>query len=109
LLESSLAAQISGIDAYMVAVGEAASDKAFELCEKIRSEIPGYTVQMNCGGGSIKSQMKRADRCSAKVALIIGEEEIEQQTVTLKHLHADLPQQSIKVDELIRLLKSETR
>lgn len=109
LLEASLAAQISRVDAYMVAVGEAASNHAFELCEKIRSEIPGYAVQMNCGGGSIKSQMKRADRCSADVALIIGKEELEQKTVTLKYLQADRPQQSMKVDELITQLKSETR
>lgn len=108
LLEDSLAAQISTVDAYLVAVGDMVSSYAFDLCEKIRHQIPGFSVQMNCGGGSIKSQMKRADRCSAKFALIIGEQEFEQKTVTLKSLQTDRPQQTVKLEELIEILKSET-
>lgn len=109
LVEDSLAAQISPVNAYMVTVGDAASTYAFELCEKIRSQIPGYSVQMNCGGGSIKSQMKRADRCSANIALIIGEEELEKKTVTLKSLRTDRPQQSVEVDKLVEILQSDIR
>lgn len=109
LLEDSLAAQIAGVDAYVVAIGDAATSAAFSLCETIRSEIAGYAVQMNCGGGSIKSQMKRAGRSGAGLALILGEEELAQNTVTLKYLQADLPQQSVSTDALIARLKSDNK
>ena len=60
---------------------------------------------MNCGGGSIKSQMKRADKAAARLALIIGDDEYSQQRITLKNLVAKEPQITISVNDLIDTLK----
>ena len=105
LVETSLAQEDSGIDVYVVALGQPATDKALELLEIIRPQLPQMAIQMNCGGGSIKSQMKRADKSGARLALILGDEELENNQVTIKHLHTDDSQQVVKQDELIRFLK----
>ena len=46
------------------------------LGEQLRDALPGLRLQLNCGGGSIKSQMKRADRSGAALALILGSDEL---------------------------------
>jgi len=82
-------------DAYFVAVGGDVLLPAFALVEGLRDELPSVTVEMNCGGGSFKSQMKRADRSGAAVALILGEEEVAQRTIGIKALREDIGQISV--------------
>jgi histidyl-tRNA synthetase len=105
LVEASLTEQKPCIDAYVVTLGQPAADKALELLEIIRSQLPEFAIQMNCGGGSIKAQMKRADKSGARLALILGEKEVEKREVTIKHLQTKDMQQVVKQDELIKLLK----
>jgi histidyl-tRNA synthetase len=71
-------------DVYLVNVGELAEKMAFSVAENLREA--GLTVVLHAGGGSFKSQMKKADRSQAKFALIIGEDEVTLQHVTLKPL-----------------------
>jgi len=101
LVEDQMADQAPKLSAYLVAVGEGSTAAAFALAERIRQQQPTFTVQMNCGGGSIKSQMKRADRSGAQVALILGESELESGLVTVKFLQQDQPQQQLSLDQLV--------
>lgn len=71
-------------DAYLVAVGETAARQAPVLAETLRDQLPGFKLISHCGGGSFKSQFKRADRSGARWTLILGEEEINNETVGVK-------------------------
>jgi histidyl-tRNA synthetase len=103
-VENQLAADIKNISAYFVALDEKAADYGFKLTSKIRQQCPHCAIQMNCGGGSIKSQMKRADKSGAKYALIAGEDEINNNTVTVKYLQTNDVQQTLSESQLIALL-----
>jgi histidyl-tRNA synthetase len=75
---------------YFVAGGAAAESEAFRLAEAVRDRVPGQPVLVNSGGGSIKSQMKRADKSGAQFAIIIGDRELETGCAGLKMLRADV-------------------
>ncbi|MFK7794585.1 MAG: histidine--tRNA ligase [Gammaproteobacteria bacterium] len=107
LAEQQMADSISKIDAYFVALGDQASRYAFQLSAKIRQQLPDCAIQMNCGGGSIKSQMKRADRSGARLALIVGENEVNNQQIAVKHLQEKQLQQVLSENELLQLLKQQ--
>ena len=80
------------LDAYLVVVGDV-TEVALKCSEQIRSECLGLRLQNHCGGGSLKSQMKKADRSGAEVALIIGEDEAAVGRITVKYLREDMAQQ----------------
>lgn len=92
------------IQVYLVAVGEVQS-RALTLAEQLRDALPGLPLLTHCGGGSFKSQMKKADRSGAELALILGEEEMANGQLTLKYLREEQPQQTLNVDDVIRLLQ----
>jgi len=71
-------------DAYLVHQGEGALDCAFALGEELRAA--GHAVVLHAGGGSMKSQMKKADASGAVLALIVGEDELQAAAVTVKPL-----------------------
>lgn len=81
--------------AFGVGVGERGERACFAGIESLRNTMPHATIRMNSGGGSFKTQLKRADKSGAKVALIWGETEAENDTVTLKFLRSDSPQVTI--------------
>jgi len=87
-------------DAYFVAVGEDVLLPAFALAEGLRDELPHVTVEMNCGDGSFKSQMKRADRSGAAIALILGEQELADRTIGIKALREETGQISVSWADL---------
>jgi histidyl-tRNA synthetase len=87
-------------DVYVVAAGEGVVEPAFEVVERLRDTMPALKVEMNCGGGSFKTQMKRADRSGALVALVLGELEISGQTVGIKPLRKKADQVSVGWSEL---------
>jgi len=89
---------------YVVAVGDAALQQAFALAEELRDKIAGIRVELNLGGGSFKSQLKRADKSNAEYALILGEQEIAEQRVGMKPLRSTEDQSSIAFDELAETL-----
>jgi len=91
-------------DVYVVAVGEEALQKAFSLAEELHDEIAGIRVELNLGGGSFKSQLKRADKSRAEYALILGEQEIADKRIGLKPLRSTEDQSSIAFDELAATL-----
>lgn len=83
---------------YIAVLGEAAQALAFRLSEQLRDY--GLRVQLHCGGGEIKNQMKRADRSGARFAAILGDEELQSGQVGIKDLRADEAQEQVKFDEV---------
>jgi histidyl-tRNA synthetase len=92
-------------DVYLVNVGELAEKAAFALAEKLRQA--GLQVVLHAGGGSFKSQMKKADRSQARYAIILGDDEVNTQQVSLKPMRADAPdqQQQLSLDAAIAYLQ----
>lgn len=86
-------------DVYLVHQGDEASRLAFRVAEGLRDQ--GINVLMHCGGGSFKSQMKKADGSAAAFAVIIGDDEASTGEAQLKSLRAEgSAQQKLKVDDL---------
>jgi len=86
--------------AYICAFGEAAELAALALAERLRDELPGLRLLVNAGGGSFKSQFKKADKSGARYALILGDDELAGRVVGCKPLRDDSEQQSIAWDAL---------
>jgi histidyl-tRNA synthetase len=91
-------------DVYVVAVGDGALEQAFAIAEELRDKVAGIRVEVNLGGGSFKSQLKRADKSNAEYALVLGEQEIAQKCVGLKPLRSTEDQSSIAFEALAETL-----
>lgn len=96
----------NAVDLTVVAVGDSVAVKALPLVESLRDALPQQKILVNCGGGSFKAQMKKADRSGAKYALILGDDELAAGEITLKNLRNDEPQQRLPVEQAIALLQS---
>ena len=92
--------------AYAIMVGEKAQLFGIRLSEALRDKLPGLQLMMNCGGGSFKSQFKRADRSGAEYAIVIGDDEAQQGVVSLKPLRSDAEQQTLAEDALAEFLQT---
>jgi histidyl-tRNA synthetase len=95
------------IDAYLVAVGDQAQAAAPMLAERLRDALPRLSLLAHCGGGSFKSQFKRADKSGARYALILGETEMERGKVGVKPLRDETAQQELAFDDLIDFLNRQ--
>ncbi len=93
--------------AYLVAVGALAGRKALPLAERIRDESPGLRLVVDAGGGSFKAKLKRADRSSARFALVMGEAEAEAGTIGVKDLRSDAPQASLDQSDIGSFLNQQ--
>ena len=91
---------------YLVMSGEGTTERGMQLAEHLRQNVNGIRVQINLGGGSFKSQFKRADRSGAALALILGEDELQHDVVTIKHLRDDSGQKQLTLDEIVRWLQA---
>jgi len=92
--------------AYLLLAGKDAELHGLQLAEQLHDALPGLRLMLHCGGGSFKSQMKKADKSGAAYALILGEDEINNQTITVKDLRGDTSQQQISQTELAGFLAS---
>ncbi|WP_150913776.1 histidine--tRNA ligase [Marinobacter halotolerans] len=92
-------------DVYVTAMGESTMATAFSVAESLRSALHGRVVISHCGGGSFKSQMKKADKSGARYAVILGENEVASGTVGLKPLRSNEDQRDIGMTELASVLK----
>ncbi|HFD6681004.1 TPA: histidine--tRNA ligase [Providencia alcalifaciens] len=79
-------ADTSVADVYLASFGENSQQAALLIAEKVRDELPTLRLMTNHGGGNFKKQLARADKQGAKIALILGEDEINNSQVTLKDL-----------------------
>ncbi|HTE40913.1 MAG TPA: histidine--tRNA ligase [Steroidobacteraceae bacterium] len=94
-------------DVCMVIVGERAEVAALKLAEQLRDTLPALKLETLCGGGSFKSQLKRADKSGAQFAVILGDSETEKRVAGLKSLRVEAPQIEVGWDALAGLLKEK--
>jgi histidyl-tRNA synthetase len=97
-------APVQETDVYFVAVGDGVLQQAFTLAEGLRDQLAGVRIDVNLGGGSFKTQMKRADKSNAEYALILGETENAEQRIGLKPLRSGEDQISVAWNELAATL-----
>ncbi|MGQ7260958.1 histidine--tRNA ligase [Vreelandella sp. V005] len=91
---------LGGCDVYVLPMDDNATTAAMTLAENLRSELPELQLQLHCGGGSFKSRIKKADKSDASMAILLGEDEIAQQSATLKFLRDDREQQRVPLATL---------
>ena len=94
------------IDVYLCAFGEQAELAGLRLSEGLRDRLPGLRLAVNAGGGSFKSQFKKADKSGALFALILGDDELAKQEIGLKPLRGQGEQQNIAWDALAEHLET---
>jgi len=87
-------------DIYFVIAGARAEAHGIGIAERLRDALPGVRIEVNCGGGSFKSQLKRADKSGAAWALILGDGETDRQVAGLKSLRVEAPQADVAWDRL---------
>lgn len=92
-------------DVYLVALGDVQA-QALQLAEHIRDQLPYIRIINHCGGGSLKSQMKKADKSAADIAIILGEDEVKSGKFAVKYLRYEQPQEFLTQTEIIKLLQS---
>ncbi len=87
---------------YLIIFGDAARHRGVLLAEQLRNQVPGLRVQLHCGGGSFKSQFKRADRSGAEFALVLGEDEMDRDEVGVKPLRSKGEQRVFSQSDVAR-------
>jgi histidyl-tRNA synthetase len=85
---------------YLVLAGENSEIPGFRLAEELREAWPELTLQVNLGGGSFKTQFKRADKSGAEIALILGDDEAARGVVAVKLLRRELPQEECEIPRI---------
>lgn len=105
LEESGAENPVAKPHAYLVMFGEQAELRGMQLAEQCRNQVPGLRLVVNCGAGSFKSQFKRADKSGAACALILGDDELAENTIAVKFLRGDSEQTTIKQSELVNWLQ----
>jgi histidyl-tRNA synthetase len=87
-------------DVYVVVNGVRASSAALTLVERLRSERPRLRFELNLGGGNFKAQFRRADKSGARLALIIGDDELARGVLAMKPLREESGQSECPVESL---------
>ena len=86
--------------AYLVLAGENTEIPGFRLAERLRDAWPDLKLQINLGGGSVKTQFKRADKSGAALAVVLGDDELARGVVSVKHLRGDGAQEECAVERI---------
>ncbi len=94
------------LDLYLLAVGNV-EQQALVLAENLRTDCANIRLEVHCGGGSFKSQIKKADKSGAAIALILGEDEASSGTIGVKYLREDIQQQAVAQSDLSELLNKK--
>ena len=102
LLMEAQAIQVPALtpDVYLVLAGEAAQIAGVKLAESLRNAQASLSLQSNAAAGSFKAQIKRADKSGAEYAFILGGNEVEEDTITIKPLRSGAEQHTISQDQL---------
>jgi histidyl-tRNA synthetase len=99
MLDQNVALDDLKPQAYLVHGGNAASVRVPALAEALRDAVPGLRLRVHAGGGSLKSQFKRADKSDARLALVFGEEEAAADIIQIKPLTDARPQEKVAIDQ----------
>ena len=93
------------VDVYCCVLDPQWQGVALASAQRLRDGVPGLRFRVHAGGGRLKSQLKRADQCGARWALLFGEEELRDNRMALKDLRSGAPQEALAADAVIgRLL-----
>jgi len=101
--------QLKAVDAYLVLMGDEAQRRGMLLAEQLRDSVPGISLITHCGGGSFKSQFKKADRSGARYALVLGEDELARGVVGVKALREKAEQQELAFDQLAEFFMAQQK
>ena len=93
-------------EVYIVASGERAEREALRLAERLRDALPGRGVLLNLGGGNFKAQFRRADRSGARLAVILGDDELDRGVAAVKTLRTEAGQMDCPLGELAARIAS---
>ena len=93
-------------DVFIMGLSEGSSMAALALTEQLRNVLPALRIVYNCGGGSVKSQFRKADKSGASMALLIGESEVMDATVTVKWLREQREQITCSHGDVAALLRA---
>ena len=94
-------------DIYLILSGSDTIATGLQLAESIRDRIPNICILTHCGGGSIKSQFKKADKSGARFALILGEDELANHSVGFKSMREQAAQETVNQEEIVSLLEKK--
>jgi histidyl-tRNA synthetase len=100
LLQAGSVPPAAAPEIYIVVNGERAEREALRLAEQLRDALPGRGVLLNLGGGNFKTQFRRADRSGARVALILGDSELDRGVAAVKPLRREDGQIDCPLSEL---------
>jgi histidyl-tRNA synthetase len=106
LLESDAKYRGQTLQAYLIIAGDLARMQGLLLAERLRTSVANLQLITDCAGGSFKNQFKRADKSGARIALILGDDEVAKKIITIKFLREEKEQVVMQEAELIELLKN---
>ncbi|MEJ2692420.1 MAG: His/Gly/Thr/Pro-type tRNA ligase C-terminal domain-containing protein, partial [Candidatus Thiodiazotropha sp.] len=105
LLEATdLEQRLPGVDLFMIMMSEEAKRRGMQLAESLRDELPALRLICHCGDGGFKSQFKKADKSSARYALVLGDDELSRGEAGLKPLREKGEQRQVALEELAATL-----
>ena len=96
----------SPVDVYLIRVGEKAEQHGIIFAESLRDKIQGIKLQVDCAGGSFKSQFKKADKSGAAYALILGDDEVSRGEISIKPLRNQQEQLVLSQTDAITFLQT---
>jgi histidyl-tRNA synthetase len=85
---------------YLVIVGSQAEAPGLQLAERLRDARPDLKLQINLGGGSFKTQFRRADKSGAQFAIVLGDDEVARGVVAIKDLRREVAQEECAIDRI---------
>jgi len=97
--------QYSSVDVYCTVLETRFMGWMLKVAQRLRTDMPGLRVRVDTGGGKLGNQLKRADESGARWALIVGEDEVDENCITVKWLRTDRGQSSVSVDSLVAILE----
>ena len=104
--ETGSIADDDGPDVFVICTAKEASAAPLVLSEQLRRDAPELKVVQNTGSANLNNQLKRADKLSARCAVILGEDELAAGTVTLKPLSTGSDPQTVPLSEAVQTLSS---
>lgn len=103
-MQNLLPETVYDTDVFIVALGDMVQEKAFEILTELRKN--GFKASMDFAGRSIKAQMKQANKSNAKIAVILGENELKSNSAVVKNMQ-DSTQESVSLDDLFAVLEAK--
>jgi histidyl-tRNA synthetase len=102
LRQVELAAPPATADVYVVVGSDQAATAALAIAERLREQLPQRRIEVNLGGGPFKAQFRRADRSGARLAVIVGDDEVARGVAALKPLRSEAGQSECPVEALAK-------